>query len=128
MTNEGADNNDVEIWRERPGDYYANSIHVTAGGSIGINVGGLVIVKPLVEWHRLALEAAPAHPPEVGVEAEPVAWVVWMDISGKIRPTDPIFFDEQAARNQQLRYGGEVRPLYAHPPAPASDKITEPQS
>jgi hypothetical protein len=31
------------------------SIHVTATGGIGINVGGLVIVKPLREWHRLAL-------------------------------------------------------------------------
>jgi hypothetical protein len=29
------------------------SIHVTQDGGIGINVGGLVIVKPL-KWHRLA--------------------------------------------------------------------------
>ncbi len=47
-------NTDVELWREQPGDYYANSIHVTKGGGIGINVGGTVIVKPLAEWHRLA--------------------------------------------------------------------------
>jgi hypothetical protein len=30
------------------------SIHVTAQGGIGINVGGYVYVKPLREWHKLA--------------------------------------------------------------------------
>lgn len=48
------ENTDREIYREPPGDYYAYSIHVTQGGGIGINVGGTVYVKPLVEWHRLA--------------------------------------------------------------------------
>ena len=39
MTNEtdpgtvGAANTDRELWREREGDYYANSIHVTATGA-----------------------------------------------------------------------------------------------
>ena len=51
-----AANTDRELWREPPGDYYANSIHVTQDGGIGINVAGIVIVKPLVEWHALALE------------------------------------------------------------------------
>jgi len=46
-------NTDKELWRESP-DYRANSIHVTEGGGIGINVGGHVIVKPLKEWHKLA--------------------------------------------------------------------------
>ena len=47
-------NTDRELWREVEGDYYANSIHVTEDGSIGISVGGNVIVKPLTAWHELA--------------------------------------------------------------------------
>jgi len=49
-------NTDRELWREREGDYYANSIHVTAAGSIGIDVGGFVIVMPLARWHEFAAE------------------------------------------------------------------------
>jgi hypothetical protein len=50
-------NTDREIWRgpdEGCGDYYADSIHVTKQGGIGINVGGRVIVMPLRDWHALA--------------------------------------------------------------------------
>ena len=47
-----AANTDRELWRETD-DYYAPSIHVTAGGGIGINVGGTVFVKPVREWHAL---------------------------------------------------------------------------
>ena len=50
-------NTDRELWRKLPGDYYSPSIHVTEGGGIGINVGGLVIVKSVEEWHTLAHEA-----------------------------------------------------------------------
>jgi len=49
-----ARNTDRELWREREGDYYSPSIHVTQGGGIGIDVGGNVVVKPLREWHKLA--------------------------------------------------------------------------
>ena len=45
-------NTDRELWREREGDYYADSIHVTEHGAIGINCGGLVIVAPLKRWHE----------------------------------------------------------------------------
>jgi hypothetical protein len=55
-THQAALNTDREIWREREGDYYADSIHVTAQGGIGINCGGLVIVKSLRDWHRLESE------------------------------------------------------------------------
>jgi hypothetical protein len=54
---EGTINTDVEIWRETPGDYYAPDIFVTKEGGIGINVGGLCIVKTVREWHILAAEA-----------------------------------------------------------------------
>ena len=49
-------NTDRELFREAPGDYYAHSLHVTAGGQIGINVGGLVFVKTLKAWHSLAIQ------------------------------------------------------------------------
>lgn len=52
-------NTDKELWREPTdkigSEYYANSVHVTEGGEIGINVGGAVIVKPLAEWHEAAI-------------------------------------------------------------------------
>jgi len=44
---------DKELYRETE-DYYSPSIHVTKGGSIGMNVGGTVFVKPIREWHHLA--------------------------------------------------------------------------
>lgn len=48
-------NTDRELWRERPGDFYSPSIHVTEHGGIGINVGGRVIVMSLKHWHNLAI-------------------------------------------------------------------------
>jgi hypothetical protein len=52
-------NTDRELWREgaHDNDYFANSIHVTESGGIGINCGGHVIVKKLHEWHALAIAA-----------------------------------------------------------------------
>lgn len=52
-----AKNTDRELWREREADFFADSIHVTEFGAIGINCGGSVFVKPLREWHRLATHA-----------------------------------------------------------------------
>jgi hypothetical protein len=51
---DAAQNTDREIWRVREGDYYADSIHVTAHGGIGINHGGTVIVMSLRDWHAAA--------------------------------------------------------------------------
>lgn len=57
-------NTDRELYREDTGDpagsYYENSVHVTAGGLIGMNVGGTVIVQPIATWHRQALRATTA--------------------------------------------------------------------
>lgn len=47
-------NTDRELWREREGDYYADSIHVTADGKIGINHDGYVYTMSLREWHARA--------------------------------------------------------------------------
>ena len=52
--NEPVENTDKELWRETPNDYYSPSIFVTEQNSIGINVSGMVYVKPVEEWHRLA--------------------------------------------------------------------------
>jgi hypothetical protein len=53
-------NTNRELWREVEGDYYAPSVFVTAGGGIGIDVGGMVYVKPVRDWHALA--SAPSAP------------------------------------------------------------------
>lgn len=58
--NRACENTDVELWRgpdEGNGDYYADSIHMTKGGGLGINCGGMVIVKPVRTWHALARQA-----------------------------------------------------------------------
>lgn len=57
MSDQACENTDREIWRgpdEGNGIYYADSIHVTKDGGIGINCGGSVYVKSIREWHRLA--------------------------------------------------------------------------
>lgn len=54
---DACENTDRELWRERDGDAYADSIHVTKDGGIGMNVGGLVIVMPIFEWHARATGA-----------------------------------------------------------------------
>lgn len=59
---EASINTDKELWRETEGDYYANSIHVTKGGGVGINVGGSVRVLTLQQWHEAAAHMFPRYP------------------------------------------------------------------
>lgn len=66
---EAAMSTDREIWREREGDYYADSIHVTKEGNIGIDCGGTVYVKPVRAWHALASAAPSPEPSEDEVKA-----------------------------------------------------------
>jgi hypothetical protein len=47
-------NTDREIYHTPFNSVHDDSIHVTPGGGIGINVAGNVIVKPLRGWHALA--------------------------------------------------------------------------
>jgi hypothetical protein len=61
-------NTDRELWRETPDDAYSPRIFVTAGGSIGIAVDGLVIVKPVREWHALAAVPTFSYTPPVEAE------------------------------------------------------------
>lgn len=58
MSDQAVLNTDREIWRERHDDNYADSIHVTERGGIGINCGGMVYVKPVREWHKSAATIA----------------------------------------------------------------------
>lgn len=77
MDNQAVENTDRELWRERPGDYYSNSIHVTKEGLIGMDVGGTVVVLPVTAWHSMAKVAMGLTPkivsrdfPEEEVKAE----------------------------------------------------------
>lgn len=45
-------NTDRELWRAVEGDYYADSVHVTEGGAIGIDCGGRVIVCTPRMWQE----------------------------------------------------------------------------
>lgn len=54
-------NTDKELWRKDQ-DYYAPSIHVTKEGAIGINVGGLVIIRTVEDWHKLAAPTLKGQP------------------------------------------------------------------
>jgi hypothetical protein len=44
-------NTDREIWNARDDHGYGPSIHVTKDGRVGINVGGTVIVRRVIDWH-----------------------------------------------------------------------------
>lgn len=54
--NQPVENTDKELWRETPYDYYSPSIFVTEHNKIGINVGGMVYVKSVEDWHRMTRE------------------------------------------------------------------------
>lgn len=71
-TDGSCQNTDRELWREREGDFYADSIHVTQDGHIGINCGGHVIVMPLRKWHEAAQSQPPSDAPTAG-DTQPVA-------------------------------------------------------
>ena len=121
MSDNATQNTDRELWREPPGDYYANSIHVTEGGGIGINVGGKVHVKPLKEWHALAERAlraadpAPAREPEIVARpdhhpldklyADPQFQVEYHKALARERAAEP---EPAEGAPQQWRVGGKV--------------------
>ncbi len=61
-------NNDRELWRETSGDFYADSIHVTLDGKIGIQVGGSVLVMPLKRWFEAGMTPMPEKPLPLATE------------------------------------------------------------
>lgn len=72
-------NTDREIWREREGDFYADSIHVTEGGGIGINCGGSVIVMPLRKWFEAANSLSRAQAEIAGLREAMKPFAEWAD-------------------------------------------------
>lgn len=56
-------NTDREIWRRTPGDFYSPSIHVTAEGGIGIDIGGRVIVMDVEDWFLCGAAGPPGTTP-----------------------------------------------------------------
>lgn len=56
MGNGCAQKTDKTLWVEPPSSQFSpqNSIHLTECGGIGMQVGGVVIVKPLRAWFDLA--------------------------------------------------------------------------
>ena len=52
------ENTDTEIWRERPGDYYSDTLFITIDGALGIDIAGTVFVKPLRKWQELEADNA----------------------------------------------------------------------
>jgi len=50
---QGYINTDKELWREKPGDYYSDSIHITEHSEIGISCGGHIVAAPLRNWHKV---------------------------------------------------------------------------
>lgn len=52
-TIKAAKNTDRELWRgpdEGCGDYYADAVHITEVGGIGIKAGGTIVVKTPCQW------------------------------------------------------------------------------
>jgi hypothetical protein len=51
-------NTDVHLWPQTSKDYYAPRVFGVTDDAIGIDVGGMVYVKTMREWHRLAEQDA----------------------------------------------------------------------
>ena len=49
-------NTDRDLWREPPGDYYADRVFLTEGGGIGMDRGGHCRVLSIKEWFRAQKE------------------------------------------------------------------------
>jgi hypothetical protein len=61
-----AQNTDVVLWREPHDDTpgtWDDKLFVTRQGGIGIDIAGIVIVRPLKEWHALAAKDLPKPEP-----------------------------------------------------------------
>ncbi len=75
-TEQAAQNTDVPLFEDSSGA----SAHRTAEGSLGIDVGGYVVVKPLRMWHAALAAAAPAQAaPITRDEALRATWLVLHD-------------------------------------------------
>jgi len=62
MENQAYVNTDRELWRAKPGDFYADSIFVTEGDGIGINCGGYVLVASVRAWFDCGVKLLTVNP------------------------------------------------------------------
>lgn len=113
-------NTDRHLWPQVSRDAYAPSLFVTADGEgIGINVGGHVFVKPLREWHALAVQSrTPAQPEQV-----PKAWFCFVPSPpGEEEPLRIRAWTTDAERAKRIGevIGREFEPLYASQPSPSA--------
>jgi len=76
-------NEDVELWREKEGDFYSPSIFKTKSNLIGINVGGFCIARPIREIFNCVVKLMPK--PEVSGDY-PDAWGKKIDELNKPEP------------------------------------------
>ena len=106
-------NTDRELWREKPGDYYSDSIHVTEGGGIGLNCGGCVIVMPIRKWHALAEAAQVTPPPSLIDKLNKAKW----DFTREERNEVNLMLD---AYQKKIASGGETEA--------APDSVGSPQT
>jgi hypothetical protein len=106
-------NTDRELWREKPGDYYSDSIHVTEGGGIGLNCGGCVIVMPIRKWHALAEAAQVTPPPSLIDKLNKAKW----DFTREERHEVNLMLD---AYQKKIASGGETEA--------APDSVGSPQT
>ena len=68
-----SENTDTHLWPIVSETPYAPSLRITAEGALSINVGSLVIVKPIEEWHALALADLDARTAELRSRLQPAA-------------------------------------------------------
>lgn len=114
MSEQAAKNTDRELWRgpdKGAGSYYADSIHVTEGGGIGINVGGHAEPSTFPP-HECIWRTDLDNAPRDGTQILPrwrtdvfdvISWIEgdWMDGESRVsapthwRPIEPPHFQEE---------------------------------
>jgi hypothetical protein len=123
LSPEAAQNTDRELWREREGDFYADSIHVTASGAIGMNVGGTVYVLPIREWHRRASSPGAAAPDHIAF----AEWVAshYVDTVDRVPITGPVRSYMYDAWREAFRRAGlrSVVPVGAAAGEPTDEQV-----
>ena len=94
-------NTDKEIWRKKPGDYYAPSIQVTEGGGIGMNVGDHVIVAPIERWHEAAELLMCVNPCLPEWRRKLAMWLLNARVKGYKQPNDQAHARRDSEQDKQ---------------------------
>jgi hypothetical protein len=81
----------------------ADSVHVTEGGAIGMNVGGYVIAMRPSEWHAACKEAADLRTQLEAIEAERDSLLEGIRALHKVWWTVGADLDKEAVAQQCLK-------------------------